>query len=89
MDNLVTINLKIYNRQYKIKVSAEDEAFVRKQADEINNYILDFQQKYRGRDIQDYFALTMIARITATKPSVQDNPDSILEELKKISNLIP
>jgi len=88
VDKQVVINLKLYNRQYKIKVQAEEEAFVRKQAEEINNYITDFQQKYRGRDIQDYLALTMIARITATKPNEHQDVSAIIDELNKISNLI-
>ena len=84
----VTVNLKIHNRSYKIKVSPEEESFVRDTADEINNHIEQFQKKYRGRDIQDYFALTMIARMTATKQVVEDNSDELISELKKIEKLI-
>lgn len=84
----VIVNLKIHNRNYKIKVPQEEEAFVRKTAEEINNHISEFQKKYRGRDIQDYFALTMIARMTTDKPVAETNDDEVNEELKKIENLI-
>lgn len=84
----VIVNLKIYNRSYKIKVAPEEESFVRETADEINKHIEDFQEKYRGRDIQDYFALTMIARMTASRPAAEDNSEELIDELKKIDKLI-
>lgn len=84
----VTVNLKIYNRSYKIKVSSEEEALIRKTAEEINQQIGDFQKKYKGRDIQDYFALTMIARMTAVKESDGADEDEIMNELDKLAKLI-
>ena len=84
----VTINLKIHNRSYKIKVAAEEESFIRETAEEINQQIEGFQTKYRGRDIQDYFALTMIARMTAVKQVVSVDEDEIIDEVGKIAKLI-
>ncbi len=66
----------------------EDEAFIRETAEEINKQIEGFQKKYRGRDIQDYFALTMIARMTATKEVSSIDEDEIIDEVKKIFKLI-
>ena len=89
MSNPVVVNLKIYNRNYKIKVPPEEESFVRQTADDINKHIEDFQQKYRGRDIQDYFALTMIARMTTSKPQTGGADEGLfVEELEKISKLM-
>jgi len=84
----VTVNLKIHNRSYKIKVSAEEESFVRETAEEINQQIADFQKKYKGRDIQDYFALTMIARMTDIKEVASVDEDEIIDEVEKIAKLI-
>jgi len=84
----VTVNLKIHNRSYKIKVSSEEESVVRQTADEINEQIASFQKKYKGRDIQDYFALTMIARMTAVKEGGDVSSAEILEEIEMIEKLI-
>ncbi len=88
MSNSIVVNLKIFNRNYKIKVPPEEESFVRKTAEDINNHIADFQKKYRGRDVQDYFALTMIARMTTAKPELASNDDEVIEELERIGKLI-
>lgn len=84
----VTVNLKIYNRSYKIKVSAEEEPLIRETAEEINKLIDDFQKKYRGRDIQDYFALTMIARMTQSKEVTSVDEDEIINVVDKIAKLL-
>ena len=84
----VTVNLKIHNRSYKIKVDAEEESLIRETAEEINNQISDFQKKYKGRDIQDYFALTMIARMTAVKSVSSVDEDEIINEVDQIAKLI-
>ena len=84
----VTVNLKIHNRSYKIKVSPEEESFVRETAEEINQQIDAFQKKYKGRDIQDYFALTMIARMTAVKEGPSVDEDEIIDAVDRIAKLI-
>lgn len=87
----VIVNLKIHNRSYKIKVSDKEESFVRETADAINRQIDEFQKKYRGRDIQDYLALTMIARMTeSTKVTTADNVDEnvLIDEIDKLTKLM-
>ncbi len=84
----VTVNLKIHNRSYKIKVDADEESFIRETAEEINQQIETFQKKYKGRDIQDYFALTMIARMTEVKEVAGVDEDEIIDAVDKIAKLI-
>jgi cell division protein ZapA (FtsZ GTPase activity inhibitor) len=84
----VTVNLKIHNRSYKIKVDESEESFIRETAEDINKQIATFQKKYKGRDLQDYFALTMIARMTAVKEVASVDEDELLDAIDKIDKLL-
>ena len=84
----VTINLKLHNRFYKIKVAAEQEELIRKTADSINEQLADFEHKYKGRDAQDYLALTMIARMTDPENKGGTDESLLIEEIEKIAKLL-
>ncbi len=89
MSNQVVVNIKIHNRFYKIKVDAEKEAYVRNTAESINTQLAEFQKKFKGRDVQDYMAMTLIARLTEEKKDeVEVDFSEVLEEIENISKLL-
>lgn len=53
----LAIKIKIYNRQYPMKVHPKDEALVRKAAENINNQLKAYEEKFHHIDIQDLLAM--------------------------------
>jgi cell division protein ZapA (FtsZ GTPase activity inhibitor) len=89
VSNQVVVNIKIHNRFYKIKVDADKESYVRKTAEDINKQLEEFQKKFKGRDTQDYMAMTLIARLTEEKKeTVELDFKEVLEEIQSIEKLI-
>lgn len=55
----LAIKIRIYDRQYPMKVHPKDEACVRKAGELINSQIKDYKNKFGITDIQDL--LSMVA----------------------------
>ena len=69
------INIIVAGRPYKLKVSGDEESFVRQAAKEINDKISEFQKTLLTRDKQDF--LSMIALQTTA---------DMLQSKNKITN---
>ena len=87
MQETVPILIHLGGRQYKIKVSAEDEAHVRKILAEIHQKHLQIKEQFPGRDEQDYLAMTLMDYISSRKVEPQILPD-IDQKIKSIFQLI-
>jgi len=84
----LNINLLIAGRLYKLKVSPEEEGYVRQAAKDINDKIAEYQKTLLTRDRQDF--LSMIA-LQATAEVLQNknkatnaNIDAKLDELEAL-----
>jgi len=84
----LNINLLIAGRPYKLKVSPEEEGYVRQAAKDINDKIAEYQKTLLTRDRQDF--LSMIA-LQATAEVLQNknkatnaNIDAKLDELEAL-----
>ena len=60
MEPLIAANIVIGDRNYRIKVRAEDEEVVRKSVKSINDKIVEFKTNFAGKDMQDYIAMVLI-----------------------------
>lgn len=60
MSELIPINVVIADRNYRLKVSSEDEALVRKTTKLINDKIIEFKSQFAGKDTQDYVSMVLI-----------------------------
>ena len=64
----LTINLKIANRSYTVKIDRNDEEDIRKAADRLNKAVLLYKNKYPitedGPKEQDYLACAAIHLLT-------------------------
>ncbi|MBP9933811.1 MAG: cell division protein ZapA [Chitinophagaceae bacterium] len=87
MQETVPILIHLGGRQYKIKVSAEDEAQVRKMLAEIHQKNLQIKEQFPGRDEQDYLAMTLMDYISSRKVEPKILPD-IDQKIKSIFQLI-
>jgi hypothetical protein len=60
MQDLMTINVVIGDRTYRIKIELRDEEVVRKTLKTINDKILEYKTQFAGRDMQDYIAMVLL-----------------------------
>jgi len=69
MQNLISINLPVGDRSYRLKIKAEDEETVRKMAKKMNTQLNQFKTQYPGKDMQDYLAMSLLSFVTEEQPS--------------------
>jgi len=88
--DLVTLNLLIADRTYRIKVHPKDEEVVRKTAKTINDQLLEYKKQFAGKDMQDYLAMVLIWFATEQNAGItnQVNMDHISSRLQTLENLI-
>lgn len=89
MSNLISVNILIGDRTYRIKTLAKDEEVIRRTLKTINDKIIEFKTQYSGKDMQDYIAMVMIWY--ATQTSSETNPaleKEMLNALQKIEDQI-
>lgn len=72
MSELITINILIGDRTYRIKTLAKDEEVIRRNLKTINDKIIDFKTQFAGKDMQDYIAMVLIW--FAAQTSQETNP---------------
>ncbi len=76
MQALITINIGIGDRTYRIKVAKEDEEQVRKTIKIINDKIIEFKTEFAGKDMQDYTSMVLLWYAT----QLQSGKSSVLEK---------
>ncbi|HKL72439.1 MAG TPA: cell division protein ZapA, partial [Marinilabiliaceae bacterium] len=59
-DNKLSINVKVAERSYPLRVDREDEERIRQAAKLINDKILQYKQKYSDKDVQDFLAMAAL-----------------------------
>ena len=60
MQELMTINVVIGDRSYRIKIEPRDEEVVRRTLRTINDKFIEYKTQFAGRDIQDYLAMVLL-----------------------------
>jgi hypothetical protein len=85
MQDLMTINVVIGDRTYRIKIEPSDEEVVRKTLKAINDKIIEYKTQFAGRDMQDYIAMVLLWYATQATPGNRGGLDaSLLEALSRI-----
>lgn len=93
MSTAVPISLRLGNRQYKIKVPAEQEEAVRLSLQQIQDTSNRLRKEFPGRDEQDYLAMTLIDFITSkqvqpTTSNADQSHDDLMRKLTQLSTLL-
>tara|TARA_R110002096_G_scaffold325307_1_gene519298 strand:+ start:333 stop:617 length:285 start_codon:yes stop_codon:yes gene_type:complete len=89
--NELSIKIKIGNREYPMKVKAEDELVLRQAGKKINEKIKSYQDQFGIDDFQDLLAMTTIDCFVEKLQSVEtrQNTDEVaLEQVSKLNKLI-
>ena len=72
MEELIPINVVIADRSYRLKVEPKDEEMVRKTVKLINEKVLEFKNKFAGKDTQDYVSMVLLWFATEKTKSTSD-----------------
>jgi cell division protein ZapA len=64
MPNLISINIVVGDRNYRVRIDASDEENVRKVTRQINDKILEFKGSFAGKDMQDYISMVLLWYVT-------------------------
>jgi Cell division protein ZapA len=85
MQDLMTINVVIGDRTYRIKIEPQDEEVVRKTLRTINDKIIEYKTQFAGRDMQDYIAMVLLWYATQAMPAGQGGLNTpVLDALSRI-----
>lgn len=87
----LAIKIRIYDRQYPMKVHPKDEALVRKAAETINNQLKSYQEKFDHIDIQDLLAMVafdcLVENLRVQKAQAKDQ-EAIKASIQSMIQLI-
>lgn len=89
MDDELAINITIAERRYPMKVKRTEEEKIRKAAKVINERILQYQQRYTGKDNQDFLAMSALQIAIQMLEMVDKNDvNPAMKEMEEINNLL-
>jgi len=60
MGEMITVNILIGDRTYRLKVNTEDEEKLRKTVKMINDQVLQYKTLFAGKDMQDYVSMALL-----------------------------
>ena len=86
MEEMITVDILIGDRTYRIRIDPADEEQVRNTLKTINEKIIEFKTQFAGKDMQDYIAMVLLWY--ATQASSGDRlpalSSSVLESLSRM-----
>ncbi len=93
MDDKLSIRVNVADRYYPLKVERENEEKIRKAARMINEKVLQYKQRYTGKDVQDFLAmaaLQYVIKLTEQEDRLESDyvPEAIQELIHKIDSAL-
>ena len=85
------INISVAGRNYRLKVEASEEEFVRIAATTINDKISEFSGNYAFKDKQDLLAMAGIiigAEFAKLKSTTENNAVVAIDKLQEIDKIL-
>lgn len=82
----LSINITIAERRYPMRIKASEEEKIRKASKIINDRILQYQQRYSGKDNQDFLAMSALQfAIQVIEMMEKNETDQLVNEVKEIN----
>jgi cell division protein ZapA len=86
-DELISINVWLAGRSYRIRIKPEEESAVRKSVKLADERIAEMRKHYAGKDDQDFIAMCLLTYAADSAIESFNNP-LLQEELRKMSTKI-
>lgn len=84
---MITINVWISGRSYRIKINPSEEELVRKAVKVADEKVMEMRNAYAGKDDQDFIAMVLLMYAADTAIEPNHNPTA-LNQIVEISNKI-
>jgi cell division protein ZapA len=89
--NEVSIEIKLANRNYPLRINETDADAVLRAAALVNVKLNEFEDKYQIRDVQDLFAMTALqlaVQNTGSQESQVHLQDQVAEKISHLNGLL-
>jgi hypothetical protein len=87
MDEELSINVTIADRRYPMRIRRSEEEKIRKAVKIINERILQYQQRYSGKDNQDCLAMSALQFVIQVIDTMeQSNSNPIVKQIEEIND---
>jgi cell division protein ZapA (FtsZ GTPase activity inhibitor) len=80
-DELLSVNVWLAGRSYRIRVARGEEETVRKAVKQADQKIMELRAHYAGRDDQDFIAMCLLMYATDSVSESSKNP-AVLEQVQ-------
>jgi len=85
MDEKLSIRVNVADRFYPLRIERSKEENIRKAAKVINDKILQYKQRYKDKDTQDFLAMASLQFVIQVIESEKNNDVSpVLDDLKDL-----
>ena len=83
MDEKLSIRVNVADRFYPLKIDRSQEEVIRKAAKIINEKVLQYKQRYKDKDTQDFLAMASLQYvIKVIEAENKTDVSPVLEEVK-------
>lgn len=87
MDEELSINVTIADRRYPMRIKRSEEERIRKAVKIINERILQYQQRYSGKDNQDCLAMSALQFVIQIIDLMeQSNISPMVKQIEEIND---
>lgn len=89
MEDELSINITIADRRYPMRIKRSEEEKIRKAAKIINERILQYQERYIGKDNQDFLAMSAVQFVVQVLDLMQDaDKTPVIDQIEQIKEEI-
>ncbi len=83
MDEKLSIKVNVADRFYPLKIDRKQEEVIRKAAKMINEKVLQYKQRYKDKDTQDFLAMASLQYvIKVIEAENKTDVSPVLDEIK-------
>jgi hypothetical protein len=86
-DELISINVWLAGRSYRIRIRPDEESAVRKAVKLADEKVIELRNHYAGKDDQDFIAMCLLTYAADSAIEPFNNP-LLQDELRKMTNKI-
>ena len=87
MDEELAINITIAERRYPMRIKRSEEEKIRKAAKIINDRILQYRQRYTGKDNQDFMAMSALQFVIQFIDLMENSDiDPAIKQIEELNN---
>lgn len=87
MDEKLSINVKVVDRQYPLKIDRKDEEVIRKAAALINEKVALYKQRYTEKDTQDFLAMAALQFVIKNvELELKSDDTDLMDQLSELND---